>query len=67
MYADRDGNGEVRTNICTQTKPIEEAAADLLFLEGLSEPSSAARVYGVASYWEARLTGENEQFAEERQ
>ena len=50
IYAHEGARGTLSTNICTPTKLLSKASADLEYFKGLDAPSSGARVYGTARF-----------------
>jgi hypothetical protein len=50
IYAHKGPQGTLSTNICTPTKLLNKASADLEYFKGLDAPSSGARVYGTARF-----------------
>jgi hypothetical protein len=48
VYAHRDGRKKemLATSICTRTKPVRDAGADLEYIEGLSKASPGGLVFG---------------------
>lgn len=50
IYAHKGPHGTLSTNICTPTKLLSKASADLEYFKGIDAPSSGGRVYGTARY-----------------
>jgi hypothetical protein len=50
IYAYKGPQGTLSTNICTPTKLLSRASADLEYFKGVSEPSSGGRIYGTARF-----------------
>ena len=46
IYAGSDEKGVLHTNICTRTRPLEDAAEDLTYLRQLPPVGTGARIYG---------------------
>ena len=59
----RTGWGGPAVSLCTRTRPLAEAAAELGFLQNLSATGdSRPRVYGTITHWERDLaTGDRQQ------
>ena len=58
VYASRSNPGEpLITGICSRTRPVAEAAEDLLFFKTLSGTKSNARVFGSITHLEFDLAG----------
>lgn len=55
VYAYKAQDGQLRTGICSRTRPIAEATEDLQFVEGLRTASAGARVSGTITHWENDL------------
>jgi hypothetical protein len=56
VYAYRSkAGGPLFTGTCTRTKPVSEAADDLVFLKSLSDASSGPRVFGSITHTEFNL------------
>ncbi len=50
VYAYRTQDGKLTTNICSPTKLLDKAAADLAYFKDAEKPSSGGRVYGLAHF-----------------
>lgn len=50
VYAYRAKNGALTTNVCSPTKLLSRAAADLAYFKDAEKPSSGGRVYGLARF-----------------
>jgi hypothetical protein len=50
IYAHKGPQGTLSTNICTPTKLLSKASADLEYFKGIEAPSSGGRVYGTARF-----------------
>jgi hypothetical protein len=50
IYAYKGPQGTLSTSICSPTKLLSKASADLEYFKGLDAPSSGARVYGTARF-----------------
>lgn len=48
IYAYKGPQGTLSTNICTPTKLLSKASADLEYFKGIGAPSSGGRIYGTA-------------------
>jgi 5-hydroxyisourate hydrolase-like protein (transthyretin family) len=58
VYAYRAQDGQLRTGICSRTRPIAEAADDLTFIDRLRTAPAGARVSGTITHWERSLAGD---------
>ena len=58
VYAYKAKDGQLHTGICSRTRPIAEAADDLIFIEGLRTAPTGARVSGTITHWERNLAGD---------
>ena len=50
VYAHRTKDGGLTTNICSPTKLLNKATADLAYFKEAEKPSSGGRVYGLAHF-----------------
>ncbi len=50
VYAYKTQDGKLTTNICSPTKLLDKAAADLAYFKDAEKPSSGGRVYGLAHF-----------------
>lgn len=50
VYANAGSDGVLATGICTPTKPLEEAAADVEFFHGLAHAPDASAIYGSVQF-----------------
>ncbi len=50
VYAHRTKDGGLTTNICSPTKLLDKAGADLAYFKEAEKPSSGGRVYGLAQF-----------------
>jgi len=57
VYAYKAKDGQLRTGICSRTRPISEAAEDLQFIDTLRTAKPGGRVSGVVKHWERDLAG----------
>jgi hypothetical protein len=48
VYSSKANDGKLTTGICSPTKPLDAAAADLAYFKEIEKPSAGARVYGSA-------------------
>ena len=48
IYAYKGSQGSLSTNICTPTKLLSRAAADLEYFKSIEAPSAGGRIYGTA-------------------
>lgn len=46
VYAEEGTDGQLYTSVCTATKPLAEASADLSFIRGLAAAPPLAAIYG---------------------
>lgn len=51
----RPSDGRLETGICSHTRPIDEAAGFLAYLESLSRPSTGGRLWGSVTTWSMAL------------
>ena len=54
VYADADADGSIRTSICTLTKPLRNAAADLAYLAGTGTPGLSGTVRGSLQFFDRK-------------
>ena len=50
IYANKGPKGTFSTHICTPTKLLSKASADLEYFKGIDAPSSGGRIYGTARF-----------------
>jgi len=50
IYAHKSPQGTLSTNICTPTKLLSKASADLEYFKGIEAPSLGGRIYGTARF-----------------
>jgi hypothetical protein len=50
IYAYRTKDGALTTSICSPTKELSKAAADLEYVKGTGAPSAGGRIYGTARF-----------------
>lgn len=50
VYAYRTNDGSLTTGICSPTKPLDKAAADLEYFEDAESPSPGGRVFGSVQF-----------------
>ncbi len=50
IYANKGAEAKLSTNICTPTKLLSKASADLEYFKGIENPSPGGRVYGTARF-----------------